>query len=466
MNILLLGDDGADGFRAMVEAALRRQCAGLGLMPSLTPCDAEALPEPATLRGRTLVLVFTEAVRSWPEPVESWLGEMLQAGHTVLPVLASAADASGLPQAVKMLNAFQRAHYRRPLRAAGRKPRPARASDADVQGLVDEVLALAWLRRRERRVFISYRRCDSQAIARQLFHAFSLLGYEVFLDDASIPHTADFQRELKWWLNDADLLLALISPNFGSSTWCVEEFSFAQRQGIGALAVRWPQVLYGQGAGVLPFVDPPNVKVAVSPEPGQARHEPTVIGGLTPDQYLQLELADFASRKGRREGGAALAGSELTGAAWQRLLAACNQRRTPAVRARLDNLIKQVPEQFAMPGRAEALRQIELGDFLLRDARGRRCFVRVLPFRPRPEHLHAACDAGRAHPTRLQLAGCLYAENDSGDPRFQAMRWLADASARRRRDRGPQPHLWPMCGGRVLDGMDGADGADTRETPT
>lgn len=413
MKILLFGNSGGDGFCECVERALQLQCNDLVVDLSFSKCKDGDLPDHNTLSERALVLVYAKAGQTWSQETEDWLAEVVESRRIVLPVLDTPVDANGLPRSINQLNAFVRSHF------MTHSKRRSHSSDADVLGLVDDVLGLAWLRRHVRRVFISYRRSDSHAVARQLFYRFSRLGYEVFLDDASIPHAVNFQRELKWWLNDADLLIALLSPNFELSKWCVEEISFAQRQAIGILGVKWPKKF-----------DNPTINIVDS--------------FLMADQIVQLKLLHFKSRRGRRNGGEELAKSELTDEAWEQLLAACNKKRTRSVRARLDNLIKLTPAVLESSGPPQ---QHELGDFIFQDvSRGIR-FVRVLPFRPRPEHLHEACQKGQH--LGYAEAGCLYAENDLSDPRVKAMRWLTDTAGAISGSL-TQPRLWPYCGGEEL----------------
>src|SRR5262249_18049481 len=145
--------------------------------------------------------------------------------------------------------------------------------------------------RRVPKVFISYKRTDSAPIAGQLYDRFNHLGYETFLDEASVPRAADFQRELKWWLNDADLLVVLASPCFTLSKWCMEEVSFCQQRVIGVALIQWPEAIY-EGAARIPF-----------PGVGAASKPPVIIDRAQPGQMLTLLPGDFA-------GGAVLAGED------------------------------------------------------------------------------------------------------------------------------------------------------------
>jgi hypothetical protein len=71
-----------------------------------------------------------------------------------------------------------------------------------------------------RKVFISYRRDDSRYQARMIYAAFErVLGREaVFMDVDSIPPGANFRKILKDWVDQCDVLLALIGPGWIDAT--------------------------------------------------------------------------------------------------------------------------------------------------------------------------------------------------------------------------------------------------------
>ena len=65
------------------------------------------------------------------------------------------------------------------------------------------------LLRENRKLFISYRRTDSSAVANQLFDAFVRNNYDVFLDTYSINPAKNFQEELHHRMTDCDVLIQL-----------------------------------------------------------------------------------------------------------------------------------------------------------------------------------------------------------------------------------------------------------------
>lgn len=113
-------------------------------------------------------------------------------------------------------------------------------------GLLDSIVNVAFeelrLLRKVRRVFISYKRSDSAAIANQLYDVLSRHQFDVFLDTYSIRGAADFQAELHHRITDSDVLIQLNSPNFMDSDWCKEEISEANARQVGVLQLNWPGV--------------------------------------------------------------------------------------------------------------------------------------------------------------------------------------------------------------------------------
>ena len=66
------------------------------------------------------------------------------------------------------------------------------------------------------KVFISYRRDDAKYQARIIHEAFckAIPSDHVFMDVDSIPPGANFRKVLKNWVNECEVLLALIGPGW------------------------------------------------------------------------------------------------------------------------------------------------------------------------------------------------------------------------------------------------------------
>ncbi len=115
--------------------------------------------------------------------------------------------------------------------------------DDKIDSIVDVAFEELRLLRKKRRVFISYKRSDSAAVANQLYDVLSRYQFDVFLDTYSIRGAADFQAELHHRITDCDVLVQLNSQGFKDSKWCKEEISEANARRVGVLQVNWPGVL-------------------------------------------------------------------------------------------------------------------------------------------------------------------------------------------------------------------------------
>lgn len=366
--------NGLDAWRAGLQEALERQLRALQLDPALFPI-LESDPDPVP--GRCLVLYFADgpAMVAPGDAAIASLKRYLAGGTPVIPVVDTVVGAeTKLPEVLCPLNAF-----------------PLNAGSYDA--LVDEVLTHVWLMRTSRKVFISYKRIDSQAIAHALRNKFTEKGFEVFLDDVSIAPGKDFQRELHWWLNDADFVLLLASPNFATSRWVMEEIQAATISSIGLLAVIWPEL---------------------------ARSDPSqeVLATLMDDQLFPLEPHDLRSTGGES------AESLLTDATTARLLARLATVRARLVNVRLKNLVLSLKGDLTKQG--FTFTELDrLGDFEVQQPNvPSRSFVRVLPFRPTVEtidDLRADLASLASPPERAFL---YYQEVNATDRRLAALRWL------------------------------------------
>jgi len=395
---------------ARFEQRLAAQCARIGVPLQLGRNSVPRSPD-----ERCVAVVFAAKGAQWTPRENAKFAKLIASGSGVLPVIADAPSARYLPQPLSRFNAFLRTTY----------------GLAWPDCLADEVLSMAWLRRRTPKIFISYKRSDSAAIAAQLYDHLNRLGYDTFFDEATIERGADFQRELKWWLNDADLLIVLASPRFPNSKWCMEEVTFCQQRFIGVAAIEWPDEIYG-GAARLRF---PTVR--------RTTKKPVVLLATMPDQALTLKPTDFAGIRATwvKDGDPDLPSRGLTKNALARVLSTCARQRTVSIRQRLEDLI---PLARAVAPAGDTVEDgLSFGDLILREQGGGKSYVRVLPFRPRPEDLRQAS----ADATGYRAVGCLYAENDPYDGRAEAIRWLMNG---KRASGSSDSFVWACCGGVIL----------------
>ena len=121
----------------------------------------------------------------------------------------------------------------------------ANGMDLPAAGPEFEVLASALLEclgllRRQRRVFVSYRRADSTPAALQLHEALGAAGFDVFLDTHDVRPAEDFQAVLWHRLCDSDVMVMLDTPGYFESRWTSGELGRALIKKVAVLGVVWP----------------------------------------------------------------------------------------------------------------------------------------------------------------------------------------------------------------------------------
>lgn len=103
--------------------------------------------------------------------------------------------------------------------------------------LIEERLGLI---ESNRKVFISYKRCDSSGLANQLFDALIKSHYKPFLDSYSIYYGVDFQEYLKHELSDSSVLIFINSPHYDLSEFTREEFTICNQLQMGMVEIIAP----------------------------------------------------------------------------------------------------------------------------------------------------------------------------------------------------------------------------------
>lgn len=109
-----------------------------------------------------------------------------------------------------------------------------------VPKLKNRILSWFGLLDNTRKVFISYKRSDTTALAHQLFDTLIKKGYIPFLDSYSLEPGVDFQEYLMNEISDADMFIMLNSSNYDQSDYTKAELVAASRLGIGILQVVFP----------------------------------------------------------------------------------------------------------------------------------------------------------------------------------------------------------------------------------
>ena len=157
---------------------------------------------------------------------------------TIVPCVSDVKKASKeLPEALLHINAFS-----------------LDGTDSRTSRLATLILENLRLLRAERRLFISYRRVESQSVAIQLYELLDAAGFDVFLDTRSVPYAADFQSVLWHRMADSDLVVLLDTPQFRASEWTQAELARANATNIQILHVLWPTVALDQSSAFSQFI--------------------------------------------------------------------------------------------------------------------------------------------------------------------------------------------------------------------
>jgi hypothetical protein len=115
--------------------------------------------------------------------------------------------------------------------------------DSSLERVCGVVLQQFRILRRQRRLFISYRRADSTPVANQLYAALDARGFDVFLDTNGVPPGEDFQDVLWHRLADSDVVVLLDTEGFSQSRWTQEELAKANTTNIQILHLLWPGMI-------------------------------------------------------------------------------------------------------------------------------------------------------------------------------------------------------------------------------
>ncbi len=188
-----IGPGGRRAVAALFEQ-VRKGFQGLGLdaMPHLR--EFVGSPTSALERKASIAGVWfggKPGARNDPAHVKT-MRSLIEMGASILPVVPSLEYYHRrVPQPLDSLNGYVQ-------------------SDARITA---NVLKAFGPTRETRQAFLSYRRIDSERVARQLFHTLSDRGYRVFLDTVSVEQGASVQEALMERLADNDLVILLDSPN-------------------------------------------------------------------------------------------------------------------------------------------------------------------------------------------------------------------------------------------------------------
>lgn len=219
MYRLVFAHHGDDTWADEVETAVRHVARSTVLRDDVVVRSAlaDALADPASPAA---VIYLASADAAVDPDVAQALEDARAAAFPVLPI---GRDEAGLhlllPDVIRRLNAII-------------------WNDGAEQAV--KIARLLGLVESERKLFLSYRRTESEALALQLRRALSERSYDVFLDRFSVPPAVDFQERLDAELADKAFALLLESASAVGSDWVQHEVSYALGHHIAVLALSLP----------------------------------------------------------------------------------------------------------------------------------------------------------------------------------------------------------------------------------
>lgn len=112
--------------------------------------------------------------------------------------------------------------------------------DGNIKKICNLILEGFELLRKNRKIFISYKRSESSNVAIQLYEILEKNNFDVFIDTHSIDKGEEFQEELWHRMTDCDVILMLNTKDFLKSDWCKQELDKAHVKRIGIVHLLWP----------------------------------------------------------------------------------------------------------------------------------------------------------------------------------------------------------------------------------
>lgn len=178
-----------------------------------------------TVQGRDPGAAFAAAyfVKGLDKDLEA-AASLVNQSAPLIPTIAVDGNFDQVPEVLKFANGHRR-----------------RQDDPKMLELASAMLECVGLLRRQRRVFVSYRRTEARAAAVQLHDVLSLRGFDVFLDTHSIRPAESFQDVLWHRLVDSDVIVMLDTPSYFESRWTRQEIGRARAKDIQILRVVWPE---------------------------------------------------------------------------------------------------------------------------------------------------------------------------------------------------------------------------------
>ena len=168
-----------------------------------------------SIQDKLLILVGDGSSRMQPP---TWA-----AGWKTLPVLPNSVQSQAAALLPASLSAAQASFW-----------------EQSIREVVPDVLATGGVTPERARIFISYKRSETQGLANQLFHALAAAQFDVFLDHYRIPAGVELLGRIRQELADKTMVLLLESAQLLASRWTRLEVRIAQALRLGLFGVTVP----------------------------------------------------------------------------------------------------------------------------------------------------------------------------------------------------------------------------------
>lgn len=153
-----------------------------------------------------------------------FLEKLIEDSAIIIPIVSSTLSViEEIPESLRHINAIE-----------------LKVDNKNLARLVSLIFEAFRLLRKERGIFISYRRKGSQPLANRLYEELDRRGFDVFIDIRSVPPAVDFQAELWHRMSDVDIILLIDTPGFREGRWTKSELAQANLLGIQTLHLLWP----------------------------------------------------------------------------------------------------------------------------------------------------------------------------------------------------------------------------------
>lgn len=221
-EVILIYKDRND-FAEIVKNAVRKYVKAV-LGDSTVVIFKDKIPEADSGNHAAVIYLGSRAGHNDKE-VKQALRDALDSQFSILPIVRKSDLGTArekLPQEIERVNAVD--------------------WDSNRNLALESLLGMLGLVETDRKVFLSYRRDESVAIAVQLHKELVRARFDVFLDRFAVPPGDDFQRRLDEDLGDKAFVVLLESAKLGESKWVQHEIAYAHSHRIEVLALTLPDV--------------------------------------------------------------------------------------------------------------------------------------------------------------------------------------------------------------------------------